>query len=200
MACFQFAGKVCLQGKGARPDEPDTGRAASVQDPLSRAARQNANRRKTYAARKSRASIIAAAAAAAVAAVVTKEDSNVDAQTTASKPESEEAEEDVTAGASLVVPPPDSALQPPAKRRKGAKPKPEPVPFAHGPRINSDVEEEVLDLDDLVADKVNRPQESFISFPLKGSSVLHRLVSFVCNFVEMEFTLQDTSPMRMMIT
>lgn len=107
--------------------------------------------------------VAAAAAAAVAAAVAITEAEGGNAQTAASGLEG--AEEDVTACAALDGDPlQDSALPPPAKRRKSAKPKPEPVPFAHGPRINSDIEEEVMDLDDLASSKVNHGLGLFTSF------------------------------------
>ena len=49
----------------------------------------------------------------------------------------------------------DAPAEPPAKRPRSRKPKPQPVPFLHGPRITSSASEaEEDDPDDLVFNKV----------------------------------------------
>jgi hypothetical protein len=107
-------------------------------------ARRNLKRREAYAARKSRASASATASVTAGAVGTVAPDTAHLQDQPAASPEGIEATDSREEQAA------EAESSPLPKRRRAAKPKPKPVPFAHGPRINSDVEEDAVGIDDLI--------------------------------------------------
>ena len=155
--------------------------AVVLVDSLTAAERRNAKRRASYAAR--RATAVNAAAASDAPARTAPDAAAAQASPDRSQPvgapaAEAEATKPATArrnGHKKKAPPvPNDAeasldglqpadapasdaegIEPIAKRRKGRKMKAIDPPFAHGPHINSDVEEDLMDLNDLVPDKVS---------------------------------------------